>query len=285
MEEQIALRPWVASIPTITQGTRQNFKPKALFKMLSNLEGRAQSYSDALEFFNGQEEILFAVILQNSHHPRNSNRTDAIKAGKYVEIETVAQAQDYVNSLIRTHLTNDLRQAEQGVMNTFASLQKSTDIKKLIEAPDVFIAAVALSRREFYQGKGDRTTFFKVIHELDPRQIPDLARKLKMVMALDFMGLKLYTDKLCDPTRVKKQTIFQLWLKCCRQTRAVTLEQMIAFAPYQEDYLRLLDKYVDETGRTTLNMADYMVYRQQKAEQKQREGKAKAAKKAAKKNF
>lgn len=57
--------------------------------MLSDLEGRAESYADVLEFFEGEAEILFAVLLQNLLHPKNSNRTDAIKENKYVEIETL----------------------------------------------------------------------------------------------------------------------------------------------------------------------------------------------------
>ena len=58
-------------------------------KMLSDMEQREVPYSDILEFFDGQEEILFAVMLQVMMHPKNSNRTDAIKAGNYIEIESI----------------------------------------------------------------------------------------------------------------------------------------------------------------------------------------------------
>ena len=33
--------------------------------MLSEIEGRESVYSDILEFFEGEQEILFAVMLQN----------------------------------------------------------------------------------------------------------------------------------------------------------------------------------------------------------------------------
>jgi len=47
----------------------------ALIKMLSDLEGREVPYSDINEIFNGEEEVLFAVLLQNMMHPKNSDRT------------------------------------------------------------------------------------------------------------------------------------------------------------------------------------------------------------------
>ena len=55
------------------------------------------------------------------------------------------------------------------------------DVKVLLEAPDVFVAAAALSSQKFYQGKGDRTAFFNMVLEMDPAKIPDLGRKLCLV--------------------------------------------------------------------------------------------------------
>lgn len=89
-----------------------------------------------------------------------------------------------------------------------ASMQSAADIKMLVQAPDVYIAAVALSQQDFFMGRGDRTTFFKIILELNPRQIPDLGNKLLLIKDKEFMGLKLYNDKLCDPDRVNKRTCF-----------------------------------------------------------------------------
>lgn len=65
----------------------------------------------------------------------------------------------------------------------------------IVESPDVYVAAVALSHRDFFNGRGDRTTFFKCILDLDPRQIPDLGNKLVLVTESEFMGLKIYNDK------------------------------------------------------------------------------------------
>lgn len=104
-----------------------------------------------------------------------------------------------------------------------------SDVRKLIQTPDVYIAAVALSEQSFYEGKGDRSAFFNVIKELNPAQIPDLGRKLKLVTQASFMGLPLYNDKMCQVDRVNKKVIFELWMHCCRRSSAVSIEQMIEF--------------------------------------------------------
>jgi len=94
------------------------------------------------------------------------------------------------------------------VTEYFAKLNQSQDIKVLIEAPDVYIAAAALGSKAFYQGKGDRSAFFQMILENNPASIPDLGRKLALVANKEFLGLNLYNDALCDPSRVKKATIY-----------------------------------------------------------------------------
>lgn len=81
-------------------------------------------------------------------------------------------------------------------------MHKNTDFEKLIESPDVYVAAVALSKRDFFIGRGDRNTFFELILKLDPRQIPDLGNKLKLVTSAKFMSLDLFNDPLCNPSRV-----------------------------------------------------------------------------------
>ena len=90
-------------------------------KMLSEMEGRESVYTDILEFFGGDQEILYAVMLQNKLQPKNSNRTDAIKSGKYIEIESLQQAQAFISNLVETNLTNELRSVESAIMNVMNS--------------------------------------------------------------------------------------------------------------------------------------------------------------------
>ena len=108
---------------TLTTGVEKfTQNRKAFVKMLSDLEGRQTVYESIDQFFGGEQEILFAVLLQNALHPKNSNRVDAIKEGKYIEIETVEQARGYLADLIKTNLGNDLRAAESSVHSAMTSL-------------------------------------------------------------------------------------------------------------------------------------------------------------------
>ena len=88
-----------------------NFASKrpGLMKLLSDMEQREVPYSDILEFFDGNKEILFAVMIQIMMHPKNSNRTEAIRAGTYVEIESIDQSRAFCSNLVKTHLGNELR--------------------------------------------------------------------------------------------------------------------------------------------------------------------------------
>ena len=80
-----------------------------------------------------------------------------------MEIESNEQAQAYISGLIKYYLGNELRAAESTVVNALQSLQSQADVKMLVEAPDVYIAAIAMSDKTFFEGRGDRTTFFKII--------------------------------------------------------------------------------------------------------------------------
>lgn len=63
---------------------------------------------------------------------------------------------------------------------------------------------------------------------------------------------------------MNKQTVYKLWLHCKRRHNALTLDDLIKAYPYMEDNLRVWDTYVDENGRTTLNMEQYMKFRAEK---------------------
>lgn len=61
----------------------------------------------------GQEsELVFAVLLQNALHPKNSNRVEAIKGGSYKELKTVEQAREFLASLLHSNLSQELMSVE-----------------------------------------------------------------------------------------------------------------------------------------------------------------------------
>lgn len=59
--------------------------------------------------------------------------------------------------------------AKSEIMNQLQSLQSSADLKVMIDSPDVYICTVAMNSIQFFEGKGDRTSFFEMILALDPK--------------------------------------------------------------------------------------------------------------------
>jgi hypothetical protein len=163
-------KPWMdqAKVDQVRESCEKFTKQFATpLQILANLEGRENPQS-VLEVFGDDIELAMAVLTQNLQHPKNSHRADAIKEGKYVIIDSSETASKYLHDLAKYHLTNAIRAARSEVMNQMNSMQQSQDLKLLVTAPDVFITAVALSDKDFFEGRGDRTTFFNIILGLNP---------------------------------------------------------------------------------------------------------------------
>ena len=109
------------------------------------------------------------------------------------------------------------------------------DVKVLLEAPDVYIAAAAMNSMSLFMGKGDRTAFFNIVLSTDPTKIPDLGRKLKLLTSNEFMGLKFYNDKLLSADKVNRNMIHKIWLHCRRKYNVISLEQLIDWQPHAEE--------------------------------------------------
>lgn len=62
------------------------------------------------------------------------------------------------------------------------------DVKAVLEAPDVFTAAAVLVQQKFYNGKGDRSALIEVVLNTDPKTLPDIGRKLKLLTADKYHG-------------------------------------------------------------------------------------------------
>lgn len=140
------------------------------------------------------------------------------------------------------------------------------DVKLVLEAPTFYLGAAVLIQQQFFMGKGDRTSFIEVVLNSDPNKIPDLGRKLGLIGVNNLFGMKIYNDKLCNTLNICQHNIYRLWLHCTRRHNAVSLQQMIDFAPYMEEKLKVWDRFVDKDGKTTLNPADYIEHRKQIAE-------------------
>ena len=91
------------------------------------------------------------------------------------------------------------------------------DVKMVLEAPDVHTAAAVLIQQTFFNGKGDRSALIEVVLNSDPKTIPDVAAKLKLLTQKDYLGHAIYNDKLCSTLQINKQKIFRLWLHLARR--------------------------------------------------------------------
>jgi len=72
-------------------------------------------------------------------------------------------------------------------------------------------------------GKGDRTTFFDIVCNSNPKTIKDLGRKLRLLTVTKIGKYSVYNDKLSNPDKVCKKTVYQLWLHCKRIHECITL--------------------------------------------------------------
>ena len=257
----------------------------SLMHIMSKLEGKEESHKGLLELFENNSEIALAILLQNCMHPKNSQRVEAIKGDTYKEIDSPFAARAYIKETFKKNLEYELLAAESQINEQIAKLSQMHDVKVLMEAPDVFIAAAALSTKKFCQGKGDRTAFFNMILESDPASIPDVGRKLILVTQDKFMGLTLYSDALANCSRVNRKMIFKLWLHLCRKNEVVDLKKMIKFQPHAEEWLIAYDKFVDAEGRTTLNQEEHMKYRTECKDKASTSKKLKAAEISKKKHM
>jgi hypothetical protein len=78
---------------------------------------KTQDMLNAKSLLSGEQDVVFAVMLQNCLQPKNSNRTDAIKSGAYKELRTSEEALAFINSLISQHFKNDLLSVETSCKN------------------------------------------------------------------------------------------------------------------------------------------------------------------------
>ena len=172
------MKPWLQLLATQDSQARKfmrsgagnfNKHKKVLLDALNKLEGKQQPAKSFEGFFGDNDEVVFAVLIQNCLQPKNSNRVDAIKSGSYVQIESEQDATLFLSKKLATCLEYELNAVEGEIAAEIAALAQMHDVKVLLEAPDVFVAAAAMSSMQFYQGRGDRSAFLKIVLNSDPR--------------------------------------------------------------------------------------------------------------------
>ena len=60
---------------------------------------------------------MYAILIQNAFHPKNSQRVASIKDKTYREIRTNSDAVKYLSDLLKLHMTHELQTIEANVQS------------------------------------------------------------------------------------------------------------------------------------------------------------------------
>lgn len=64
-------------------------------------------------------EMLIAMVIQNQFQAKNSDRVEAIRSKKYVELEQRQQSKEYLTKLAEDMLMNDLKGQESAEVKSY----------------------------------------------------------------------------------------------------------------------------------------------------------------------
>lgn len=126
---------------------------------------------------------------------------------------------------------------------------------------DIDQAAAVLHLTPFFQGKGDRTEFIKALLQGDPKTLPLIAAKLRLICCERYKGLALYRDKNLVAGQLKRQTLFRLWMHLVRRGQVMTTRELADIFPYAREQLETYERFVDVDGKTTLNKEEQRMFR------------------------
>ena len=119
-------------------------------------------------------------MLQNIFHPKNNQRTDAIKNSKnYVEIWTTKDAVDFLSKTLSQNLKQEFSSRETAIRQSMQSDLASEAASLFINAPDIYYAAAVMIMLQFYMGRGDRSQILNAIFTTP--QVQALKEKLQLI--------------------------------------------------------------------------------------------------------
>lgn len=99
--------------------------------------------------------MILAIVLQNYHHAKNTDRKQAVTEGTYVEIQNINDAEKYIGSLLSQHLTEKYRKNEKMLVKSYRTDSQKIITEKILFAPNHIYAAVMIKMEGLYVGKGD----------------------------------------------------------------------------------------------------------------------------------
>jgi len=189
--------------------------------------------------------VLLAILVQNAAHSQNSQRTDAVKNGTYVDIKTDNEATEHLQGLLTKKMKQRLLTMESEFQKKYQTVESDEVVEKILKAPDQFYAAAIMKQNELFFGRGDFKKMVLLLAAQKREGFKDIANKLAMIktgyfyrkgIQADvndedknnkgislFKGAKiedvdrmaLFSDKAFDSTKennaIKVKYIFNLW--------------------------------------------------------------------------
>lgn len=107
--------------------------------------------------------VILAIVLQNYHHTKNTDRKQAVENGTYVDIKNINDADKYLGSLLSQHLTDKFRKNEKIVVEGFRNSAQNIIAERILTAPNHIYAAVMMRMEGLHIGKGD---FHQILEKL-----------------------------------------------------------------------------------------------------------------------
>lgn len=192
-----------------------------------------------------KSDVLLAMFIQNSFQHKNSDRTDAIEKGSYVEIMDDASAFKYLSELLGSNLKKMLLRLESDLISQFKSAASDALSEQILVAPDQYYAAAMMKGNNMFYGNGDFKKCMKILMTKKSADFKDVGNKLVMLKTghlyhtskqvsvddpdsdnegiKDYKGVDMgedhrtaiYSDKAFDKTpenrAVNLKTVFKVW--------------------------------------------------------------------------
>lgn len=90
------------------------------------------------ESLQEKQEVLAAMLIQNSFHYKNSDRVEAVKGKTYRYLEDGQEAKAYLQGLVSRILLDNLKGQESTLVKSFQNYETSLVVQEVLRAKDHF---------------------------------------------------------------------------------------------------------------------------------------------------
>ena len=125
--------------------------------------------------------VILAIVVQNYHHAKNTDRMKAVADGTYVDLKNINDAEKYLGALLSQHLTDKFRKNEKIIVEGYRTNSTSILAEKILTAPNHIYAAVMMKMEGLHVGKGDFHTILEKLQVMKSDEFVDIGNKLALL--------------------------------------------------------------------------------------------------------